>query len=102
LATTKGTKARTIELGSRSEATGVLVGTQVRIRDRARVDDVYADVATLEEGVRARNLYIRSGRIESHCKISGEVLYQETIEADPEAEFSKPPVKTAELPRPPI
>src|SRR6266849_1260640 len=102
LATTKGTKARTIELGSRSEATGVLIGTQVRIRDRARVDDVYADVATLEEGVRARNLYMRAGRIESHCKISGEVLYQETIEADPEAEFSKPPVKTAELPRPPI
>jgi predicted acyltransferase (DUF342 family) len=100
LRTTKGTKAKTIQLGHRSEAIGVLVGGRVKIGDNARVEDVYADTVEMGERVRAGNIYAKALRLESHCRISGEVKYSDKLEAEPDVEFAKPPIKTEDLPKP--
>src|SRR2546422_395477 len=102
LRTTKGTKAKTIELGHRSEAIGVLVGGRVKIGDNARVEDVYADTLEMGERARAGNIYAKDVRLESRCRISGEVKYSDRIEAEPDVEFAKPPIKTDDLPKPPL
>ena len=100
--TTKGTRAKTIELGHRSEAIGVLVGGRVRIGDNARVEDVYADTLEMGERARAGNVYAKDVRLESRCRISGEVRYTGRIETESDVEFAKPPTKTDELPKPPL
>jgi predicted acyltransferase (DUF342 family) len=102
LRTAKGTKAKTIQLGQRSEVLGVLVGEDVRIGDNARVEDVYADTLEMGERVRARNVYAKDARFESRCRISGEVKYVDRIESEPDVEFAKPPLKTSDLPKPPL
>src|SRR5205807_6183715 len=102
LRTTKGTRAKTIELGHRSEAIGVLVGWRVKIGDNARVEDVYADTVEMGERVRAGNVYAKNARFESRCRISGEVRYSGRIEAEPDVEFAKPPTKRDDLPKPPL
>jgi predicted acyltransferase (DUF342 family) len=102
LRTAKGTKAKTIQLGQRSEALGVLVGEHVKIGDNARVEDIYADTLDMGEKVRARNVYAKDARFESRCRISGEVKYVDRIESEPDVEFAKPPVKTDDLPKPPL
>jgi predicted acyltransferase (DUF342 family) len=79
-----------------------LVGGRVKIGDNARVEDVYADTVEMGERVRAGNVYAKDARFESHCRISGEVRYSDRIEAEPDVEFAKPPVKTDDLPKPPL
>src|SRR5213594_1131364 len=79
---------------------GLIEARQIEAQDK--VEDVYAESATLEEGVRARNLYLHEGRIESRCRIAGEVLYKDNLETDSDVEFAKSPVKTDRLPKPPI
>ncbi len=54
------------------------------------------------ERVRAGNVYAKDVRLESRCRISGEVKYSGRIEADSDVEFAKPPMKTDELPKPPL
>ena len=98
----RGTKANRIELGARSRASGPLIAKKVRIREGGEVEDIYAGELQLERRVRARNLYVREARLESQCRIAGEVLYQDRLEAEPDVEYAKPPVKTIELPKPPL
>src|SRR5438093_1638995 len=71
LRTTRGTKAKTIQLGQRSEVLGVLVGEHVKIGDNARVEDVYADTQDMCARVRALNVYAKDARFESRCRTSG-------------------------------
>jgi len=102
LRSNRGTKANRIDLGARSRATGPLIAEKVRIREGGEVEDVYAGELQLERRARARNLYVKIARLESQCRIAGEVLYQERLDAESDVEYAKPPVKTAELPKPPI
>src|SRR5436309_14834569 len=100
LRTTKGTKAKTIQLGQKSEVSGVLVGEHVKIGDNARIEDVYADTLDMGEKVRAGNIYARNARFESRCRISGEVKYIDWIESEPDVVFAKRLEKTGDLPKP--
>ena len=74
----------------------------MKIGDSARVEDVYADTVEMGERVRAGNVYAKDVRLESRCRISGEVKYSDRIEAESDVEFAKPPMKTDELPKPPL
>jgi len=71
-------------------------------RQRA-VEDVYADTVEMGERVRAGNVYANKDvRLESRCRISGEVKYSDRIEAESDVEFAKPPMKTDEIAKPPL
>ena len=102
LRTKRGTKAKKIKLGDRSDVSGPIIGETVTIGERAKVEDVYADDVKIEERARAGNLYVKRAHLERRVQVTGELIYQETIDADPDIIFSKPPVKKDELPKPPL
>jgi len=102
IASEKGAKARRIDLGKRGEARGPLLAEEVHIRDRARVEDVYAMSLIMEENAKACNLYVGRASIESECRISGETQYLEALDTGRNVVFAKPPVKVEKLPQPPI
>ena len=74
----------------------------MKIGDNARVEDVYADTLEMGERARAGNIYAKNVRLDSRCRISGEVKYSDRIETEPDVEFAKPPMKTDDLPKPPL
>ena len=100
--TLKGVKANYIEIGRRGEVRGPLIGVNVLVRERARIEDVYADTLTLEENSKARNIYARRIYVESGCRILGEVQYTELLEREEGVLFAQTPVKVEKLPPPPL
>ncbi|MDH5792798.1 MAG: polymer-forming cytoskeletal protein, partial [Candidatus Bathyarchaeota archaeon] len=102
LKTKSGAMAGYIELGRRGEAEGPLIAKEVLVRDRGRVEDIYAETVTLRRDCRAGNIYAARIRLESGCRIRGEVRYTESLEADRDVAFSSPPEKTEKLPSPPF
>ena len=61
------------------------------MRERAQVDDVWAEEITLEEGARARNLYGLRIYLERGCTVSGEVRYVEELTAEEGVRLAKEP-----------
>jgi cytoskeletal protein CcmA (bactofilin family) len=94
--------AEYIELGRRGEAEGPLIAKTVLVRDRGRVEDVYAESVTLRRDCRARNIYASKVQIESGCRISGDVKYTDSLKAEHNVTFSTEPEKTEKLPPPPF
>ena len=101
LKTRDGAKAARIEIGVRGEAYGPLVGSNVIIKSRARVDDIFGDEVNLQSHVIAGRVYGRKVRIESRCDVE-EVTYTESLRADSSVRFRVPPQKTEKLPEPPL
>lgn len=102
LRTRAGAMAEYIELGRRGEAEGPLIAKSVLVRDRGRVEDVYAESVTLRRNCRARNVYAAKVQIESGCRISGEVKYTDFLSAEQSVTFGTGPEKTEKLPPPPF
>jgi cytoskeletal protein CcmA (bactofilin family) len=102
LRTRAGAMAEYIELGRRGEAEGPLIAKSVLVRDRGRVEDVYAESVTLRRNCRARNIYAARIQIESDCRIGGEVKYTDSLRAEHNVMFGTEPEKTEKLPPPPF
>ena len=102
LCTREGAKSDYIELGRRGEAEGPLIARKVLIRERARVEEVYAETVTLRRGARAVNLYANEIIIENDCRISGNIMYTKELRTDRDVRFSSEPEKTEKLPEPPF
>ena len=56
----------------------------------------------LRRGCRADNVYAARIDVERGCRIRGEVKYTESLSADRDVDFGRPPEKTEKLPPPPI
>jgi len=74
----------------------------VYLRDKAEAEDIYAQNVTLKRDCRARNIYANRVQIESGSKISGKILYTESLYADSDVQFQTNPEKTEKLPNPPF
>jgi predicted acyltransferase (DUF342 family) len=99
ITTTTGTSATEIEIGRHSEVIGPIRAEKVVIGNRARVEDVYAKIITMEERARARNLYGENISIESRCEITGEVQYTGRLDTEERVHFVKNPMKVEKLPQ---
>ena len=102
LRTRAGAMAQRIELGRRGEAEGPLIARTVIIKERCRVEDIHAETVTLRRDSRARNVYAARIDIESGCRISGEVKYTESLNAERDVSFASEPEKVEKLPEPPL
>ena len=102
LITQKGATADYIEIGRRGEVEGPLVAKRVTVRNRARVEDIYAEVVELRRGCRVNNVYAARVDVERGCRVRGEVKYTGSLSADRDVEFGRAPEKTEKLPQPPI
>ncbi len=70
---------------------GPIRARKVRVRERAQVDDVWAEEITLEEGARAKSLYGLRIYLERGCTVSGEVRYVEELTAEEGVKLAKEP-----------
>ncbi|MGD2200687.1 MAG: hypothetical protein PVJ38_03515 [Candidatus Bathyarchaeota archaeon] len=102
LRTRLGAKAGEIDIGRRGEAEGPLIAGRVLVRERARVEDVYADTVYLRRGSRAVNIYARKVTVENRCIITGQVKFTEEVNIDRDARLSYEPEKVESLPEPPF
>lgn len=91
--TDDGVYASYVEVGRRGKVKGPINADEVFIGRGARVEDISAKEITLEREVEARNLRGESIRLGARCKISGEVKYTKTLEADRDVKFAKEPQK---------
>jgi cytoskeletal protein CcmA (bactofilin family) len=94
--------AQYIEIGRRGEVSGPLVAKEVMVRDRGKVEDIYAERVTLRRDCRANNVYAARIEIESGCRIRGEVKYTDTLRLDRDVDLEVEPEKTEKLPPPPF
>jgi len=97
--TVVGVNASFVEIGRRGKVTGPIRANEVLVGERACVEDVYADEITMEMNAEARNLYGKRIRVESGCRIGGEVRFIESLESEKGVFYSKPPVKVEKLPK---
>ena len=97
--TVVGVNASFIEIGRRGKVTGPVRANEVLIGERARVEDVYSDEITMAEEAQARNLYGQRIRVESGCRIEGEVRFTQSLESEKGVFYAKPPVRVDKLPQ---
>ena len=96
LATKEGAEADYIEIGRKGRVKGPLRARRVTVGEKARVEDVWAEEITLEEGARARNLYGIRIYVERDCVVLGDVKYVEEFVAEEGARFLKAPEKVGD------
>jgi hypothetical protein len=56
----------------------------------------------MERDAEARNLYGETIRLESDCRVHGEVKYTESLETERGVTIAKPPQKVSKLPSAPL
>ena len=96
--TKRGVRASSISVGDRGRVRGPLFGDNVRVGDRADVEAVYAKTVELGERCRCTLVHGVDLRIESGCRVLGEVLYSGSLETDEGVLFTVPPKKVDILP----
>jgi cytoskeletal protein CcmA (bactofilin family) len=101
LYTRDGAKSTRIEIDRRGKVKGPLVAEIVTIKDRASVEDIYADRIQLRRGCRAANLYGRVIWIDTGCEVDS-VVYTEELRADGSVRIRQGSQKRDELPEPPL
>ena len=101
LITEKGTKADSITIGDRGRVKGPLIGDTIEIGEKCDVEAIYAKTVTIGERTKAELVQGVDVRIESGCRITGEVRYTESLDADEDVSFEVNPEKVASLPEPP-
>jgi len=101
LYTRYGAKATRIEIERRGKVRGPLIGDIVTIKDRASVEDIYADRIQLRRGCRAGNLYGNVIWIDTGCDVDS-VTYTDELRADASVRIRRGSQKSEELPEPPI
>ncbi len=99
ITTVVGVTAPYVKIGRRGEVTGPIHASEVLISERARVEDVYGGIITMEEEARARNLYGERVFIESKCHVYGEVQYTQSLKTERGIYFAKPPIKVEKIPQ---
>jgi len=68
-------------------------GDKVIIGKETRVEDIYGKEILLRHEARARNVYGETIRIESGCRIDGEVKYTRELRIDEHVRLEKFPKK---------
>jgi cytoskeletal protein CcmA (bactofilin family) len=101
LYTRNGAKATRIEIERRGKVRGPLIGDIITIKDRASVEDVYAERIQLRRGCRAGNLYGNVVWIDTGCDVDS-VTYTDELRADASVRIRSGSQKSEELPEPPI
>jgi predicted acyltransferase (DUF342 family) len=102
LTTLAGSKAGVIDITRRARVRGPIIGTTVRIREDAEVEDVYAEDFWTEGGCSLGNIYVKRAEVGRECSISGVLQYVEAIRLGRDVSLASPPVKVSTLPSPPI
>lgn len=101
LYTRQGAKATRIEIERRGKVRGPLVGDIVTIKDRASVEDIYANRIQLRRGCKAGNLYGRVIWIDTGCDVDS-VTYTEELRSDSSVRIRHGSKKSDELAEPPV
>ena len=98
IVTQKGVRAESITIGDRGRARGPLFGNSIRVGEKADVEALYGKNIVIEENGKAGIVHGESVRIESGCRILGEVLYSGSLDADKDVSFAVEPKKVSSLP----
>lgn len=101
LYTRYGAKATRIEIERRGKVRGPLIGDIITVKDRASVEDIYADRIQLRRGCRAGNLYGNVIWIDTGCDVDS-VTYTDELRADASVRIRGGSQKSEELQEPPI
>lgn len=96
--TSEGVQASYVSIGRRGKVEGPIKADEVLIKKGATVEDVYAQMITLERKAEAKNLYGERIRLESGCQITGDVKYTEKLEVASGVAFARDPQKVTQLP----
>ena len=99
----KGTRIKAVKefrIGRRGEVSGFVESPDITVSERVRGASFYGDTIRVEERARVKNLYGREIYIERDVTVEGEVLYTESIEAEPGVRFRKEPEQVKKLPNP--
>jgi cytoskeletal protein CcmA (bactofilin family) len=99
--TERGVRADSIVIGDRGRVKGPLIGGTVYLGERSEAEQVYGENITLEERSKVESIRGAHIEIESGCRILGEVLYSESLDADEDVSFAVEPKKTPALPEAP-
>ena len=102
LMTSKGAKAKRIEIRRRGAARGPIIGEEVTIKEDAEVEDVWGDVVVLMSGARARNIYAGVFYAEAGSDVTGSILFTRELRAERGCRFQAQPTKADKLPEPPL
>ncbi len=100
--TEKGTKAKRFEIGRRGKVRGMIVAEQVKINSGAEVEDVYADSLMMDGGSSAHNAYAKVACLGPGAKVSGQLLYTESITLGEGVKVASGPEKVEKLPEAPV
>jgi cytoskeletal protein CcmA (bactofilin family) len=96
--TVEGTFAQSVELGRRGEVKGSLKAERIIIGKEAHAESIYGKEIFLRSGAHAENVYGENIFVESHCQISGEVQYTNSLNIGEHVSLAKPPRKVEALP----
>jgi cytoskeletal protein CcmA (bactofilin family) len=100
--TKMGLRAKMFEIGRRGRVIGPVVAETVKIGAGANAEDIYADRLELGEASSARNVYVKEACLKQGCRVTGELLYVESLEAEQDVKTYSEPRKVEKLPETPI
>jgi len=100
--TKRGTKAKRFEIGREGKVWGPIVADEVKIGRGAEVEDVYADRLMMDEDSSAHNAYAKVACLGPGAKVSGQLLYTESIMLGEGVKVASGPKKVEKLPEAPV
>jgi len=96
--TKRGVRASSIIVADRGRVRGPLFGDSIRLGQKADVEAVCGKSIELEEKCRCTLVHGVDVRIQSGCRVLGEVLYSGSIDAEEDVLFAVAPKKVDALP----
>jgi len=102
ITTVDGVKADKVTIGGRGRIYGVVVAEEVTLEEKARVEDIYANILFMEERAAARNVYVEKAYLKEACEIAGELQYTGELKTERKVRFATKPKKVKALPTAPI
>lgn len=92
-----GVKSSKITIGGRGRIYGAVMAEEVILEEKAKAEDIYANILFMEEGATARNIYVERAHLKENCEITGELHYTNNLKAK-KVRFAIKPKKVKMLP----
>ncbi|MEM3833033.1 MAG: hypothetical protein QW128_05490 [Thermoprotei archaeon] len=95
----KAMKANIIKLNKSCRVIGILIGDEVIIDEKCKVQDIYGGYVELGKESKARNIYARDIRLEEKCVITGNMFFTNNLVMENNVKILGKYSKVNELPK---